>query len=690
MKNDIVSGRLLLITASILLVAGGCKEKRVENILPRIDQIDRTSVSISWETKSKSEGTLVYRKADKTTGRPSNAKDTRETAYHSVQVTDLLPGTLYSYWIKDSKTRFTFRTEPEGDRRFSFLLCRGGHPKEELNLAKSEECSFLLTLGKADSGDFREINAFVPILSLTGKDSLHATGGYRIIGYGNLALLLVNEVTSLEEALRALPIDRPAAVILQVKGMEAGRETLLRHPIHASLAGYAGRHTGNPLLFAAIVPGPSIVTGSGESTQDPTTTGFSASGVNYFFLPPGNGRDSGAVVLTVEGQASSVYFPGRDTDCDLSLPAAHAGKTCLSCNRLGKRGEYRQSIGAFTRFIRENGKKFRTDQAYYSVARIYEENLFDFAQAGDWYSQLADSFPMSDFQAQATERVRYLKDFSGGDYTPLQEFEKIRQAWQATGETSVRQQSQRKPLTAAQEKLLDQAEEIARKYPNHPSFPLIMAWIADCFRYHDPGRALNYYDRVNNTFPEFSLAHEIPFRIAETYLDCGRIAEARESFRFVKKVLPQLSERADAQLDKIRVRTLRSNLSTGAWSLGVVLLLAGFLFRPAGIRRPRMKILLFTVLGFIYSFGMFFIAAREEITEDFNGSVREILWFFLAFTAVFSLSLITARTYTLKLSRHGGWKGRVAGSFLGLVVFMCGFYLTVYYIYPQYLSFINL
>jgi tetratricopeptide (TPR) repeat protein len=669
-------------TLFICLVFCQCKEKRKTESTPSIVHVSKHEVTISWDSPEKYEGVIYYKNADKVKGRPSNGKDLRETSHHRVTITDLLPSTLYSYWIKDAKNRFTFRTEPENDTPFSFYISSGSDPGKEVQLINSESCGFIVTTDIHKKKDLEAVNALVPVFSMRVKPDAPDSSAIQdswIFNYGNLSLIMINKINPGSPSID-FPRNNYLGIVVN-SGIIGNNETDLKSSaFHQNLVLHNKNNQANPVIFVGI---------SGLSQKI-----VKLDGVNYFSIPDNHiaGNSMGTangVVVSVDGIASSVYYPADSSESELTIPPPDSRRTCTECLRLAKKGDYEHAISAYLKFIETYHKNYQVDQAYYSIAKIYDEKQYHFSKAKEWYQLLTDSFPESPFKPAAKQRLNFFSAYADCDMIPLEKFETIRNAYNDPLYNPVKQQKQKVHLTARQKELIAKVEEINRNYAACKTVPLITLWLADQYQQDNREKALKYYSSLIEQYPEFSLDNEVQYKIAETYLAAGETGKAKEAFLLVKKVLPQHSEKVDTELGHLNTKSRRTSMSYFAWVVCILLLLTAIFLRPAGIKCPRFKILMFTVLGFIYSFIMFFIASREEIAEDFSSSYKEILLFFLTFAAAIVLSLITGRTYTMKFRRDKKWRSGILGSTLGAVFFICAFYLILFYIYEQYLNFVN-
>ena len=111
--------------------------------------------------------------------------------------------------------------------------------------------------------------------------------------------------------------------------------------------------------------------------------------------------------------------------------------------------------------------------------------------------------------------------------------------------------------------------------------------------------------------------------------------------------------------------------------------------KPAGFKLARRKQLIIVCLSFIYLFIMFFVIGAEDIREDFS-SYNLFYIYFAVFLIVISLSLSISMTLWEKFSKRNLSSAKWLSALGAMLFFICSFYLVIYYMFPQYLSFIYL
>jgi tetratricopeptide (TPR) repeat protein len=664
-----------------------CKEKRetpeTESI-PRIIHVSKNEVTLCWDSPEKYEGIIYYKNVDKVRGRPTSGKDLHESSHHTVVIGDLSPSTLYSYWIKDTKTKYTFRTEPESNSPLSFLITGDDSLANETSLISSESCGFILSVKERKVNNHKTANSFVPVFFTDGKnselneDTVEQASWF--LDWGDLRLVIINKKTAVGSFLNTYG-NHTLGIILNSGIVSDNPDELKKSDFHHNVITQNKYNATNPVVFVGIVNYPEA--------------SFVSDGINYFSIPLKKSGNEGLqasepIIVSIDGLEASAYFPAVDKEIILNIPPVHSRRTCFECERLAKKKQYENSISAYEQFIKIYRKQYQIDDAYFAIAKILDENLFRFTEAKTWYHALIDSFPDAASISKAKQRLRYFSKYGDCNSEPLEKFEAIKSRYAETGDNMLKQQKQKIVLTPKQKEILDEAVELIKNFGGCKVVPLITSWIADQYQQADGKKAAGYYSVLLEKYPEFSASNEIQFKLGETYSLMGENVKAKQALLEARDKLPQLSEKIDAQLTKVTIKIRREILAYLAWALSVIILLASILLKPTGVSIPRIKIMLFVIAGFLYSFLMFFIAIREEISENFNGSYKEFFFFagiFILFTA---LSLIVARTTTIKLYKSKLLRAKIVGGIAGVLLFISAFYLTIYYIYEQYLSYLTL
>jgi tetratricopeptide (TPR) repeat protein len=662
-----------------------CREKREsieDNSIPRITHVTKNEVTICWDSPEKYEGVVYYKNTEKLRGRPTSGKDTHESLHHTVVINDLSPSTIYSYWLKDAKAKYTFRTKPENNSPLSFLITAGDTLKNYVSLITTENCGFILSLNDKKADNYKISNSFVPIYYMNGTNAEMSEDPFPqnswSLDWGDLRLFVINNVKAFGSFSNTYGTHL-LGIILNSGLISDNIKELKKSEFHHNILSQNKSNSNSPVVFVGIINYPR------ES--------FILDGVSYFSIPARpNYTDSihgSSVVLLMNGQSISAYFPSKDKEITLRIPPLHGSRTCFECQRLAKKGQFEKSISAYKKFIETYQKQYQIDNAYFDIAKIFDYKLFQFSEAKKWYKYLNDSFPDGIYSSIAKQRLHYFAKYSDCNLEPLEKFERIKSKFSEFSDISQKQQKQKIILTPKQNELFNKAAEINKNFPDCKTYSLILSWLADQYQQIDGKKAVIYYKTLIEKFPEYSATNEIQFKLAETYFNIGEFRKAKKTFTEIKNQLPRLSEKIDSQLIRVNTKLRRSNIANLSMFLLIVILLFAILLRPFGLKLPRLKIMLFIILGFLYSFLMFFIAIREEITENFNGSYKEFILFTIFFIVALIMSMIVARSYSVKLNFQKSLYAKLLGGFISILFFISAFYLILYHIYEQYLSYLT-
>ena len=175
-----------------------------------------------------------------------------------------------------------------------------------------------------------------------------------------------------------------------------------------------------------------------------------------------------------------------------------------------------QELEAYKQFIADNEGHYQIDDAYYAIAELLDERLFQFAQALAWYERLIERYPDSALAPMARRRIAYLEAHNDADYAPLARFERIRRVRFA--------RSQHDP--AARAACLADAAGILEDYPDCSMAPAILYWLANQHRLGAPDGAAALYRTLLDRFPDSRLAGRAWLEMGETYYAAGQHARA--------------------------------------------------------------------------------------------------------------------------------------------------------------------
>jgi tetratricopeptide (TPR) repeat protein len=690
-KTNFISKINILLIIFLSFAFYQCNEKKQqESFSPKIVQVSKNEVVIKWESMETYEGSISYQSAEKKEGRPSSGKDIHESPHHKVVINDLLPGTIYKYWLKNAKTQFTFQTAPENNNPFSFVIAGGDSSEDYTSLIASENCGFMLSIKGRHENAHKTDNSYLPVFYLDGnnpglnEDSIPQSAWK--LDWGNLRLVLINKETDILSFLNVPGnFNHIVGVIFNSGILSENIDEIRSSAFHQKIIHYNKTNVNScgcsksAVAFVCIVNYP--------------VKNFNLDGINYFSIPVKNkvsekSPNPNSVVVNINDESASAYFPATNNELILKMPPPHGNITCTECGRLTKKGSYEESIKAYESFIEKNRKLYQVDDAYFAIAQILDEKLFRFSKAQEWYQLVVDSFPEGTLAFKAKQRINYFAKYSDYNFEPLEKFERIKSRYEESNENMMMgQQRMHKGISQKKQKLLDKAEEINKEYADCKVVPEITLWLAIQYQQSDSKKALDYYATLQNKYPEFSKKNEVALKIAETYDHAKLFKDARSAYIKAKDELPKLTESINLQLALVNKNITRINIKHISWFLAIIILLISILIKPFGMKLPRIKTLLITLSAFIYTFLIFFIILREEIIQMFN-SYKEITLFFIAYMLLIPLSMIIAKTFTAKLCKGKIFIAKLLGGTIGMIFFISVFYLIIYSIYEQFLIFI--
>ena len=150
-------------------------------------------------------------------------------------------------------------------------------------------------------------------------------------------------------------------------------------PLHDALVRHNRRHTSRPVVFV-LVKSMEIR----HKTMDDIT---------YLGLPMGTAQMPNVRIDVGRYQADAVLL---DTHKKIVLksPPLEGRISCDDCRKLADQGAYDAAIKAYKTFIQNHDAgHFQIDDAYFATARLYDEKLFDYPSAIQWYQALIQKEP---------------------------------------------------------------------------------------------------------------------------------------------------------------------------------------------------------------------------------------------------------------------------------------------------------
>ncbi len=657
----------------------------VVGIRPEVLSVEQFQVTIAWVSDKSARGRLWYQPADNSAP-PLSAEEPVNAQYHEVIVTGLEPSTRYTYWLDGSDSRFQFQTQPSATTPFACLLVFGDVADQMLTLMMSEAPELIISLTPIPMtgvDPFRDARPYLPVFGPDGADSpflraldanVRAAAGSWLLTWGSLGLVFLRDVTDLPDVLQAQEpytygvIASPAIVAEFQPGNSIDSARIQQSALHRMLLAHNAQQPNQPATFVGVI-------GANDAT-------INVDGIQYVGLPIE--QTIGAIRMDVDVEAINATFLKDGREIALRTPPLKEKRTCEECRRLADTGAYEESVNAYMTFIANNQGHYQIEDAYYAIAEIFDAKLFRFDEALTWYRRLVAEYPDGTLTPLGRQRIQYLSAYAGYDFEPLRRFEQLKTVELARAANRPEEQ----------ERLLQDAAAIVADYPQNALAPVILSWLANQYSQIQPDRAVAMYMQLKQTYPNYPDAQEVLIDIGELYYNAGRYREAMTTYQQALAELPTLTETIQAQIVRCLRNLRRDNIAVGCW-VGLILLSAAtLLVKPFRIDARK---LLWVAGGFLVLATLLFLGAWL-IREQF-ASQKELLQIVFSFAAVANLSAYLSIVLTEKLTYHkllrgGGNVQRIVpvavGSLIGMLVFLAGLYLAIYYIYVHYLIVVGL
>jgi TolA-binding protein len=392
-------------------------------------------------------------------------------------------------------------------------------------------------------------------------------------------------------------------------------------------------------------------------------------GIQYCGI--GTGTTAGAARVDIDVESARAVFVDGNREVELKQPPLKQKRTCEECRRLADKGAYEESIKAYLDFIETHKGNFQIDDAYFAIADIYDSKLFEFKKALEWYRRLSTEYPDGTFTSLARQRINYISAYADHDYQPLARFERIKTV----------EYARKKDQPLERNKVLEQTKALIKEYPDCNLAPVMQHWLANQYRLSDPDKAVDAYMTLRKNYHGHSEAQEAMVEIGETYYDAGRYKEAIAAYNEALTELPSLADTIKSQIVRSERNLRRDTIADICWAIITLMLAAGLLKKPHGIdaKKGIRCIAAFAVMFLLLSFGAWLIH------EQFN-SPKEMVLIVTLFSAITALSALVS----MKLAPNPKGISMFASSLAGIVFFLAGMYLSVYYIYVHYLVVVRL
>jgi tetratricopeptide (TPR) repeat protein len=636
------------------------------NIKPEVLNISTSQAAIAWISKAKYKGSVSYVPAGDEIAPLSATENFGASDQHEVVLTGLRPSTRYTYWLDDSPTRFQFQSQPAPSSPFSFLIVWGDISDRIVSLLRSEAGEFIISLTPSaghGSDMFSNVRPYVPVYGLSGVDSpfLKAVGSKPQtvdslwkLDWGGLRLIFVGKEADSDKIAEML--SAPSAhTIGIITSSDIISAPFGQSKLHSMLVGHNKQQPTRPAAFVAIV-------GSGQENSE-------IDGVRYFGID--TARRAGAARVDIDVESARAVFVDENREVALKQPPLKQKRTCEECRRLADKGAYEASVKAYIEFIETHKGNYQIDDAYFAIADIYDSKLFDFKKAQDWYRLLIAEYPDGTFTSLANQRIKYISAYSDYDYKPLASFERIKAI----------EFARKKEQPQERSKIFDQVRALIKQYPDSNVAPVMQHWLANQYRLSDPNKAVEAYMALRKNYRGNSQAQEVMVEIGETYYDAGRYKEAIKAYSEALNELPAMADTIRAQITRSERNIRRDKIAYACWAIVAVTLIGAVLKKPQQTDTSRIiwSVAAFAVVWAALSF------AAWLIHEQFN-STGEMVWIVFSFSAITALSALISMKFTVRANVHSV----LAGTLVGIVFFLAGIYLAIYYIYVHYLIVVKL
>jgi len=688
---------LIIAIVGVFIILKPRSTTRTE-IKPEVLNISSSQATIAWLSEEEYKGRVFYQSAGNKAMPLSATEAFGASREHEAVLTGLKPSSRYTYWVGDSKSRFQFQTQPAASEPFSFLIVWGNISERIVSLMRSEFAEFIISLTPPSGQNFdwfSDVRAYVPIYGPSGIDSpfLRATaskdqsdsGNLWKLDWGGLRLIFVGKAADTAKISEMLntPAAHTVGIITSLEAIgefeskkiseldDSLRQTIL----HSILVAHNRRHPTKPAAFAAVI---------GKGAEN-----IEADGVQYFGISTvgedgaENRKFSGTIRIDVDVESARAVFIDENKELAIKQPPLKQKRTCEECRRLADKGAYEESIKAYLEFIETNKGSFQIDDAYFAIADIFDSKLFEFQKALAWYQHLINKYPDGTFTPLANQRIKYISAYSDYDYNPLARFEQIRAI----------EFARKKEQPQERNKILDKVKALINEYPDSSLAPVMQHWLAYQYRLSEPDKAVEAYMTLRKNYSGHSEAQEAMIEIGETYYDAGQYREAISAFNEAIIELPALAEAIESQIARAERNLRRDKIAYVCWAILACICGMAFLKKPRHIDTSRISwsAAAFIMTGSLLSFGAWLI--HEQFT-----SMKEMWLIVISFSVITSLSALISMNFANKplAKRSADLRvshyifAAVAGTSVGIVFFLAGIYLTIYYIYVHYLIIVKL
>lgn len=516
-----------------------CDNGSGNSSLPRIQNIEKYSVTISWTTSKPISGEVAYYSTKK---QKKKISEENATVNHIITIAGLLPGKQYYYKINSLPNReFNFRTASLS--KLSFRFCIINNDNIESDVVEELFPDFLLLSASDNSskkqlaGKFKELNTRIPFYN-TSYSSI----------WGNLYFCGFKKSSGSKNDLL--------------------KNNIIVFAIDDSLPIITSYKENNNSRIVVYTAGDSI-----RITRDSLVTHFYMAGRSMLF----------------EVQGDEVYAGIIGVESDKPLPfhlkkgALSYTKTCVLCRSLLENKQYNKSIAYYQRFIDGNPEQKLHDDALFHIATIYDRYLFDYPNAINAYKQLLSKYPQSSFSGTAGFRLKYIEQYSDFDYIPLKYFEKAKlQFGNDDKNNSVKK-----------------VEEILDKYKTCLLRDDILLWLGNILSTTDKEKAIKYLALLSENVNNQKIKYKASLKIGDIYYRYKEYNKAERIYTSMLSKYPDKSSTLQLKIDRSNRNKKRTMI---LWFCFVVLILLfgiAWSLPKRGFYTPSLLISVVTI--FIYS-----------------------------------------------------------------------------------------
>gem|GEM_PF-4528901 len=418
-----------------MLAAAACASLPTYDAL-RFETIGPFSATLSWNSDTPQAFVVEYGEGDLLDRR---VEEKEKSARHQLTLTGLKPATRYGYRLHKHDRMKYFRTAPGKDGVFDLIVLSGESPAcndQGLFATALPDIIVNLTPRQCPMSDKA---SSVLLKDLAGEAVAR-------FNYGRYEIVLAADAASLTQALAERPPSAEApllAVCPVIPEYDAQRD---EYVLYVSDRIYRYRDRAQAL------------------------------------------SERQAAWLEIDAfEVALVRGTGLERTRDVIIAAPpETKKSCLFCNRLLEAGRYMESLEWYRAFIRENEERHAVEDAYYSIARILDEKLFNYPQAIAAYNDFMARYPDSRRVILIKYRLAYLAAHADNDYFPLRRFEQAKSAL-------VRDNVQ--PTVTEVEKLVE-------AFPQTSVAEEALYWLGHILEQSDTARAQAHYQTLIDRFPQ--------------------------------------------------------------------------------------------------------------------------------------------------------------------------------------------